>query len=331
MVLENAAKRLRVAYNDQQVQARLEAMLVGLGADIDCESLSAMWKDDEDLGKSLEECGLQDYVAPVTKYLQWNRRTFSEYEEFKKRLNDTGQGSRDEVNCAFRELLGQWFFKKIVVISDFHATGNQIIKRIVDETPPGYFNRIMGLQNIKGTGLDFVYCWQKWERCHKACNQLRSGDASQIEQGLRDLSSFYDYGVLSEEFVREAVETVKHSPEAQTEKIQAELIMIGSNLANAMVEVNAQQSLEFSAGWPLKLVEAVEAMLDAGDAIQRRKTANQIYRDLIDERISHERAAAEMQALIKRQKGGWLFSQFSELTARLKKRMLEKKGAKGNG
>ncbi len=45
--------------------------------------------------------------------------------------------------------------------------------------------------------------------------------------------------------------------------------------------------------------------MDAGDAVKRRKQANQIYQDMIDKRISHERAAVELQLLNKRQKGGW--------------------------
>jgi hypothetical protein len=50
----------------------------------------------------------------------------------------------------------------------------------------------------------------------------------------------------------------------------------------------------------------LEAFLDAGDAVRRRKTAHQIYKDLTAERISHERAAMELKKLNKRQKGGWL-------------------------
>jgi len=39
-------------------------------------------------------------------------------------------------------------------------------------------NRIMGLQNIKGTGLDFVYRWQAWETCPQACEKLISAEGA---------------------------------------------------------------------------------------------------------------------------------------------------------
>ena len=41
--------------------------------------------------------------------------------------------------------------------------GCEIIELIGQLTPPGFLNRIMGIQNIKGTGLDFVYRWQAWQ------------------------------------------------------------------------------------------------------------------------------------------------------------------------
>jgi hypothetical protein len=63
------------------------------------------------------------------------------------------------------------------------------------------------------------------------------------------------------------------------------------------------------------LVDAVEALLDAGDAVTRRKRANRIYADLAAERISHERAALELQALNKRQHGGWLRRQLEAFQA----------------
>ena len=70
-------------------------------------------------------------------------------------------------------------------------------------------------------------------------------------------------------------------------------------------------------GWLERLVGAVESFLDAGDAVKRRKRADRIYRDLIAERISQARAAAELQALNKRQKGGWLLARIRRILAGL--------------
>ena len=50
----------------------------------------------------------------------------------------------------------------------------------------------------------------------------------------------------------------------------------------------------------------VEEFLDAGDAIKRQRKANRIYADLVTQRVSTREAVGMLQALTKRQKGGWL-------------------------
>lgn len=55
-----------------------------------------------------------------------------------------------------------------------------------------------------------------------------------------------------------------------------------------------------------KWIDRLEALLDAGDAVRRRKKADRIYRELAAERISSDRAVVELKALTSRQKGGWL-------------------------
>jgi len=187
-------------------------------------------------------------------------------------------------------------------------------------TPPGMYNRVMGVQNIKGTGLDFVYRWQAWENCHQACVMLSNNDEQVAEQGLRMLSGFRDFGSLSLETVQATLDTVKHGRFAQRERFQAELNVIASNLELAMKRVRVHLDAQRSASWLATLANALEAFMDAGDAISRRKQANLIYRELATQRISHEQAALELQALNKRQKGGWLLARLESIWGVLKSR-----------
>ena len=53
-------------------------------------------------------------------------------------------------------------------------------------------------------------------------------------------------------------------------------------------------------------INTIEKIIDIGDAVKRRKKADLIYKDMAAQRISHNRAALELQELTKRQKGGWL-------------------------
>ena len=80
--------------------------------------------------------------------------------------------------------------------------GEAIVRLVAANTPPGLLNRIMGMQNIKGTGLDWVYRWQAWEAAWKACQQLREEDPATAERGYRMLASFHEFGVLSEAELR---------------------------------------------------------------------------------------------------------------------------------
>lgn len=77
-----------------------------------------------------------------------------------------------------------------------------------------------------------------------------------------------------------------------------------------MRQVNKNMAVKRQEGLSAKLLGLLEAFLDAGDAVKRRKTADIIYKDLVNERISIGRAILELQALNKRQKGGWLTKAF---------------------
>jgi len=71
-----------------------------------------------------------------------------------------------------------------------------------------------------------------------------------------------------------------------------------------------EQKIKFGGGkkggWFTTVLLRIEEFLDAGDAVRRRSKADRIYEDLLTERISRDRAVAELQELTQRQKGGWL-------------------------
>ena len=65
------------------------------------------------------------------------------------------------------------------------------------------------------------------------------------------------------------------------------------------------------------IVSFLEAFIDAGDAVRRRRKTDRLYKALIAEQISSQRAAAELKKLTSRQKGGWLASDLKEWSGRL--------------
>ena len=314
-ILEQAAQRMRIPFREEHLTGRLMAMLQGLGITAEPDTLGQLWTSPEHLAEQLGQYQAGEHIVELQDHIGQLADAYREYQAFATRLTAAGPAVEAELDDDFRALLWTWFERKLVVIEDPHTSGNRIIQKITRETPPGLHNRIMGMQNIKGTGLDFVYRWQAWETCYQACQDLKSRNRSVAESGLRALSSFQEYGVLCGEYVRSTVAEVMHSRIAQSELFQSELTVILSNLENAMQRVNAELSMDSGSGRGLisRLLVHVESFLDAGDAIKRRKKANQIYRDLATERISHERAAQVLQALTKRQKGGWLQHRLGEI------------------
>ena len=316
-ILLAMAKRFRVPYREVMVKARLDVMLTPVCKPTERDELTALWQQPEQIEQWLDQsetaCG-----AEISRHLRDDLQLLQNYQSFAKKLAAANKNGADALNEEFRELLGVWFEQKLFTVEDYYATGDKVIEHICDQTPPGFYNRIIGMQNIKGTGLDFVYRWQAWETCYKACEQLSSPNAQTADKGLRALVSFQEYGVVCEETVRETVSIVRARAFAQNERYQAELKLIMSNLEAALEKVRAQMTAVQSDNKLSKLLEFLEAFLDAGDAVKRRKKANQIYKDLAAERISHDRAVLELQALNKRQKGGWLAAGFRKTFSRAK-------------
>jgi len=314
--LRKGAVRMRVAVDQQQLRDALRIMLQALNGDIDVPM--SCWHDVERLKTSLDGMDAAS-VATVIRHYEPMLQQYHAYMAFAQRIQHQGVDAHAQLDEEYRRLLEGWFNARLIVIEDAHATGEQIIHHIVEATPPGFMHRLMGMQNIKGTGLDFVYRWQDWERCYQACEKLKDEDPYIVGSGLNELTSFQNYGQLSEKWVRQSIEEVRHSKLGSRQRFQAELNVILTALDTAMKEVRLQLQHEHHRGLLERFIDGIEAFVDAGDAVSRRKTANRIYRDLVAERISHERAANELRKLTQRQKGGWLLDNLYALRDYLKR------------
>lgn len=274
--LEALAKRFRVVHREDQLAAILEAM-------------RASGRPDED---------------GVAEHAELCRNQLAEYRALEAELLERGPTA--DLDQRLRDQLWAWFRQKIVVVENYYATGEEIVHLLAERTPPGFRNRIMGMQNIKGTGLDFVYRWHAWETVHRACADATSGnDPARQQRGLQVLAGFREYGILSQETVRGALKRIRHDRLAGGEIAESQLDLIATHLEEQMSKLNASGQAGSVAGGS-KWIDRLEALLDAGDAVRRRKKADRIYRELAAERISSDRAVVELKALTSRQKGGWL-------------------------
>ena len=301
-VLAAFAEQYRIPTNEQMILKRISSMLSGMGEKQLYYELSELWSDKEQLKTRLKSLR---YGEQLVKFLDKNLSQLSNYLSLEKEISTKkSDASLDE---HLHDFLWQCFRSKIIILEDEHASGDEILNAIVEHTPPGLENKIMGMQNIKGTGLDFVYRWLYWDFCNSALEQLSSDKEQVALDGLKQLVTFQEYSLLCEHKVKKVIYSVKEKAWAQRENVQAELELIESRMRSMLDNINLSiGKQDMSSRWKQVIIHFFEEILDTGDAIKRRKKADLIYKELINLRISHARAAQELKKLNARQKGGWL-------------------------
>lgn len=205
-----------------------------------------------------------------------------------------------EAGAAYRAM----FLAQVDVIEDSGATGDQIIERCAKSVPPGNDVTLMGTQNIKGTGLDFVYRWLALDKVITCLREQASPRVDRRLAALNELEAFEDHGLVDTGLARELLAREPAQPITPDEidaraRIAIKVDAIWQKRKTALVERK-------KAGWVERVAKWGEAWVDWLDSARRGKQAAQIVDDLVDGRISHQRAAVEMRKIVGRLKGGWL-------------------------
>jgi poly-gamma-glutamate synthase PgsB/CapB len=312
------ASRFRIPVNTEQVLGRLRACIEGLSLDDDTKTqqLAA-------LPQQLDEQQLSNWSASLIEDDSLRQSIEQQFrqdaQECRAYLDYSQQLQANPNDANLQQQIERWLFDcfkaRWVVVDDYFSTGNQTIDTIVEHTPAGLFCRLIGVQNIKGTGLDFIYRWQAWDKVFNDCETLiNSDDPDSIQDAARALATWEEFGVVDEETVRDSLNKAAGRKALQRELLQAELKLIEQRLKRQLKLI--KESFGASTGDNSKLnrlFEIMEAFLDSSDAVRRRKTADNIYRALLDNLISYDRATVELANLTKAQKGGWLLKKARKL------------------
>jgi poly-gamma-glutamate synthase PgsB/CapB len=330
--LQAQAQKFRIATTEQQVLQRLQACISGLSFDhsallqsvpltLNPESV-ANWQPpgvDINLTKqplsqqplSQQQFSQQQSVQAIVQQFRRDAKQYLEFKTFTEQFDaNTAQPMSDWLFACFKS---RW-----TVLEDYYASGNQTINSLVAHSPPGLLCNIIGVQNIKGTGLDFIYRWQSWQQVYQYCDVLlNSRDEICIGEAAKALTTWEEFGLLDQQKVCQTLAIVKHRSHAQTEQIQAQLELIQQRMDQQLSAIGQllHGSKSQSKIWSL-ILNALEAFLDAGDAITRRKTADKIYRAIVDNLISYDKASLELAKLTQAQKGGWLEARVKRLLER---------------
>jgi hypothetical protein len=190
-------------------------------------------------------------------------------------------------------------------VSDSHASGDQVIARIAASIPPGHHARILGCQNIKGTGLDFAYRWVGLQQVYERLAQL------EIENTRSDtltwLMAYGDYGLLDARLALETLRVIVERDDAGWLPWRAELCATTEHLERVVSERTTRlEATTARKGWLEGLLGRVEPFLDHLDSIRRFRTAKRIMADLGAQRVGQAQAGRLLRDLVARGKGGWL-------------------------
>ncbi len=240
----------------------------------------------------------------VAHLLEWTARHAALLALFSRLTKACGEGpeQRAQLERELRELYREIFLATIVPLWDSGLTGDQVVDSIARACPPGFKVRVMGIQNIKGTGLDFAYRWVHFDRTSRLLKELARSKGADAVRVARALASSEGLGVLDLTAAEPAIaQAVAREEGSSAEALRSAL----SRVQERRKEREAALTGGKGAGRPA-FVGPLEKLLDVWDGIWRRWRADRVLDSLVEQRLSHESAARQMRDLMQRQKGGWL-------------------------
>ncbi|AOT07401.1 capsule biosynthesis protein CapB [Pseudoalteromonas luteoviolacea] len=194
------------------------------------------------------------------------------------------------------------------LIENPYISADELTKKVAKLGLDGQHQLIVGMQNIKGAGLNYVYAWQKWHHLHQTCEHLLTPHISQAQfrQGLLKLAQTSRIGAIEHDYFNDFLGKLSKLPHAQNEFSQAEIAHLKERLQSKDPKSKEETSDVKQNRVTRFVLQVVESFLDAGAAVKRKKTAQQVYKDIASQRITLEKAIAVLAALNRSQKPGWL-------------------------
>ncbi len=217
-------------------------------------------------------------------------------------------GAIEQLNRQYRKRLVEQVLRSVVVLRDSAIKGDPLIHFIAGQVPPGYHAKIMGMQNIKGPGLEIVYRWQAYDRVLTQLGRFDTENPDDWQDAIIQLMSFEDYGVMDSHAALMKIESLLDQTSAAWEPLRPALRKLYDRL-NGVYSEAAKGLHEHRALSPaLWGARQIEMLFDFVASIWRTVQADNITNDLLSGKISQERAATKLRELMQQQKGGWLGS-----------------------
>jgi gamma-polyglutamate synthase len=214
-------------------------------------------------------------------------------------IDRCAKGRFDAVDAAFARAYTEVFESQIVPLVDPELSGDEIIDAIARHAPPGAKVSAMGLQNIKGTGLDFVYRWVSIDKTVSALHHLWSAAGGERERALERLMDHEDYGrfdaTMALDYLLSARDAMTDTERVLCDRVIERLGAVQAAKASAGRRARRRSPLEAASA-------AFVGTFDHLAAVRRHARARGLMGELVRDRVSRASAALAMRELVK-QKG----------------------------
>jgi hypothetical protein len=208
------------------------------------------------------------------------------------------------------------FAAKVVVLEDSDTSGDGVLNFVFRVVPPGLHARTLGCQNIKGTGLDFIYRFMEIQTVNGALTRLVT-EAGERSLGLSQMRN-QSYGYFACQLAIDRLrQLIRDSPAEWQPHVTAVSEVLADlegrqRVASARMNAGASQSRwQRALGW-------FEPLIDHLDGVRRRKRAQATMHALIASHIDVSTAAQQLRDVVARQKGGWLAKDAARLLSRFR-------------
>jgi hypothetical protein len=199
---------------------------------------------------------------------------------------------------------------RAVPVDDPSASGDAIVDAIALGAPPGSTTRVYGVQNIKGTGLDFVHRWLSVERVERWLAELAADHPRERwRDTLAQIATYQRFGVMDAALVAQRLDDANLRGRMAMAGLAVQVEQAVENARRGEAAARDRLARPDSRGKSritTHILAGVERFLDSIDSILRARTIDRVYDDLAHRRVGQQRAASVVRAVHERQKGGWL-------------------------
>lgn len=181
--------------------------------------------------------------------------------------------------------------EKVTIVEDESISGESLVKLIIGKTPPGLNCKLVGVQNIKGTGYDFMQFWRRWEDTVELIKHLSQKNTELADIAIKKLSQSKHFSFAERDLLNIHIKEIKRSKFSQRQSFQAMIEILEEKLSSKTTREKREKREKRS------IAHFLKPFLTMGSSIQRKRTVDRIYSDWANFRISSINAAAQLERL----------------------------------